>query len=70
MVLINKILPYSAINKIANNTEEYSTLYPATNSASASTKSNGVLFVSANDVITNNTHTGNSGTINHTSNWL
>ena len=55
---------------MANRTEEYSTLYPATNSASASTRSNGVLFVSANEVIINRTHTGNNGTMNHMSNWL
>jgi hypothetical protein len=68
--LINIILPYSAINNIANGMAEYSTLYPATNSASASTRSNGVRFVSANEVITNNTQTGKSGKTNHTDTWL
>jgi hypothetical protein len=41
--------------------EEYSTLYPATNSASASGKSNGALFVSANIDIKNITIHGNNG---------
>jgi len=42
-------------------TEEYSTLKPATNSASASGKSNGALFVSASIVIKNITESGNKG---------
>lgn len=63
-------MPYSAINNTAKKTDEYSTLYPATNSASASTKSKGVLFVSAKEVIKNKTHTGNNGKKNQTSNWL
>jgi hypothetical protein len=66
-VLIISILPYSAINRSAKKTEEYSTLYPATSSASASTKSNGVLFVSAKEVITKSTHIGNNGKKNQTS---
>ena len=41
------MLPYSPKKKSPNDNEEYSTLYPATNSASASGKSNGALFVSA-----------------------
>jgi len=40
-------LLYSPKKNIANIIDEYSTLYPATNSASASGKSNGDLFVSA-----------------------
>jgi len=42
------MFPYSAKKNIAKNIEEYSTLYPATISASASGRSNGVLLVSAN----------------------
>ena len=45
--LINKIFAYSPKKKAANKKAEYSTLYPATNSASASGKSNGARFVSA-----------------------
>lgn len=41
------IFKYSPRKKKANGIEEYSTLYPATNSASASGKSNGALLVSA-----------------------
>jgi len=44
---INIILPYSPRKNIAKIIEEYSKLYPATISASASGKSNGALFVSA-----------------------
>jgi hypothetical protein len=44
--------------------EEYSTLYPATNSASASGKSNGARFVSANAAIKKINHKGNNGKIN------
>jgi len=46
-ILINKILPYSAINKIANPPAPYSTLNPETSSDSPSAKSNGVRLVSA-----------------------
>jgi hypothetical protein len=42
------MLQYSLKKNIAKLIEEYSKLYPATNSASASGKSNGVRFVSAN----------------------
>lgn len=42
-----KILRYSPKKKNAKGNAENSTLYPATNSASASGKSNGALFVSA-----------------------
>ena len=61
------ILPYSAKKNIANNIEEYSTLYPATNSASASGRSNGDLFVSAKETIKNKIHNGNKGKKNQTS---
>jgi hypothetical protein len=44
---IKIILRYSAIKKNAKPKPEYSTLYPETNSASASGKSKGDLFVSA-----------------------
>ena len=63
IALIINILPYSAIKIAANNTDAYSTLLPATNSASASIRSNGVRFVSAREVITNNSHTGSNGKI-------
>jgi hypothetical protein len=60
------MLLYSAnINKIKK-TEEYSTLYPATNSASASGKSKGVRFVSARLAIKNIYANGQKGTINQT----
>ena len=49
--LIIIILPYSAKKNKANAIALYSTLYPATNSASASGRSKGVLFVSANALI-------------------
>src|SRR6185437_6833625 len=42
------MLPYSPKKNKAKANDEYSTLYPATNSASASGKSNGVRLVSAN----------------------
>jgi len=45
------IFVYSAKKNIAKFMAEYSTLYPATNSASASGKSKGTLFVSANNII-------------------
>jgi hypothetical protein len=44
---INSILLYSPKKNIAKIIEEYSVLYPATSSASASVKSKGVRFVSA-----------------------
>lgn len=58
---INKILAYSAIKKKAKPTAEYSILYPETNSASASGKSKGCLFVSATAVIKNKQKTGANG---------
>ncbi len=45
--LINNILAYSPRKNKAKVIAEYSTLYPDTNSASASGKSNGCLLVSA-----------------------
>jgi hypothetical protein len=45
------ILLYSAKKKKANRIDEYSKLYPATNSASASGRSNGALLVSASKTI-------------------
>jgi hypothetical protein len=44
---INNILTYSPKKKSANIIDEYSVLYPPTNSDSASGKSKGVLLVSA-----------------------
>lgn len=68
-LLIITILPYSAKKKRANAIAEYSTLYPATSSASASGKSNGVLFVSANEIIKNKTQKGNNGNTNQIYSW-
>lgn len=50
----NNMLLYSAKKNKAKNMDEYSTLYPATNSASASGRSKGILFVSARPLIKNN----------------
>jgi len=58
---INNMFPYSPRKNIANIIEEYSTLYPATNSASASGKSKGERFVSANMEIKNIIDNGNKG---------
>jgi hypothetical protein len=55
---------YSPKKKAANKIPEYSTLYPATNSASASGKSKGALFVSAKIEIKKMIHIGNNGKIN------
>jgi hypothetical protein len=57
----HNILLYSAKKNSANVIAEYSTLKPATNSASASGKSNGARFVSANREIKKITHDGNNG---------
>jgi hypothetical protein len=62
---INSILLYSPKKNIAKIILEYSTLYPATNSASASGKSNGALLVSAIIEIKNIIALGNKGKINH-----
>ena len=68
--LIINILPYSARKNIANKIDEYSTLYPATNSASASGRSKGDLLVSASDTIGKSNHNGNKGKIYHKSHWF
>jgi len=57
----HNMLLYSAKKNKANVIAEYSTLKPATSSASASGKSNGDLFVSANTEIKNTTLIGNNG---------
>jgi hypothetical protein len=58
------IFAYSAMKNRANPIELYSTLYPATSSASASGRSNGGRLVSANVEIKKTTNKGNSGTPN------
>jgi len=60
------MLPYSPKKNIAKVMEEYSTLYPATNSASASGRSNGVRFVSAIIEIKKIIEIGSRGAINQT----
>jgi len=60
------ILLYSAKKNIANVIAEYSTLYPATISASASGKSKGARFVSAKIEIKKIIKIGNKGNTNHT----
>jgi hypothetical protein len=57
------IFPYSPKKNIANNIPEYSKLYPATISASASGKSKGALFVSAKIAIKSIKLKGKKGTI-------
>ena len=47
----SNMLVYSAKKNIAKLMDEYSTLYPATSSASASGKSKGTLLVSAKIII-------------------
>lgn len=61
------ILAYSAKKNKAKLIPEYSTLYPETNSASASGKSKGALFVSASAEIKNKINDPKCGTINQTS---
>jgi hypothetical protein len=56
--LIKSIFAYSPNENKAKPTAEYSTLYPETNSASASGKSKGCRFVSANAEIKNNNAKG------------
>jgi hypothetical protein len=51
IILDENIFKYSPKKKNANAIEEYSVLYPATSSASASGKSNGILFVSIKNTI-------------------
>lgn len=62
----HSMLLYSAKKKSANVIAEYSTLKPATSSASASGRSKGALFVSAKRDIKKTMHTGNNGKQNHT----
>lgn len=64
-VLIKIIFEYSAKKNKAKLIEEYSTLQPDTNSASASGKSKGCLFVSAKAQIKKIINIGNSGIQNH-----
>ena len=61
---IKIILLYSPKKKKAKITDAYSTLKPATNSASASGKSNGARFVSASIVIKKIITSGNKGIAN------
>ncbi len=61
---ITSMLEYSPKKKDANKKDEYSTLYPATSSASASGKSNGMRFVSAKIEIKKIIAKGNNGKIN------
>jgi len=63
---IKIMLQYSAKKNMAKIIAEYSTLYPATNSASASGKSKGALFVSAKDEIKKIIKIGKSGQMNQT----
>jgi hypothetical protein len=63
---ISKMFPYSPKKNMANIIEEYSTLYPATNSASASGKSKGDRLVSAKIDIKNIIANGNKGKMYHT----
>jgi hypothetical protein len=65
IVDINNILLYSPKKNIAKIILEYSTLYPATNSASASGKSKGALLVSAIIEIKKIIALGNNGKTNH-----
>ena len=64
-VAINNILLYSPKKNIAKIIDEYSTLYPATNSASASGKSKGARLVSASIDIKNIMAQGSRGKKNH-----
>jgi hypothetical protein len=57
------ILLYSAKKKKANVIDEYSILYPATISASASGKSNGTRFNSASTTMASASTTGQRGLI-------
>ena len=65
-LLITIMLAYSPKKKSVNPIDEYSTLNPATNSASASGKSKGARFVSAKHEIKNIIKTGKSGIQNQT----
>jgi len=61
---INNIFAYSPRKKAANIIAEYSTLYPATSSASASGKSNGARLVSAKIEIKKIIEIGSKGKTN------
>ena len=65
--LIKSIFAYSPKKNKANVIAEYSTLYPETNSASASGKSKGCRFVSASIDTQNIINIGNKGTMNQIS---
>src|SRR6056300_991558 len=62
---IKRIFAYSPNQNSAYIIPEYSVWYPETNSASASGKSNGGLFVSAKAEIKKITNIGNKGMANH-----
>jgi hypothetical protein len=63
---IKSMLLYSPKKNMAKIMEEYSTLYPATNSASASGRSKGARLVSANIETKKMAAQGNSGATNQT----
>ena len=67
--LISIIAEYSPKKNIANNMEEYSVKYPATNADSSSGKSKGGLFVSARAEITNTINIGKRGKTNQQFFW-
>jgi len=67
--LIKSIFAYSPKKNKAKVIAEYSTLYPETNSASASGKSKGCRFVSASIDTQNIINIGNKGTINQMFFW-
>jgi len=67
--LINNMLAYSPKKNKAKVIAEYSTLYPETNSASASGKSKGWRFVSASIETQKITNMGNKGPINQIFFW-
>lgn len=66
MADIKSILLYSPKKNMAKIIEEYSTLYPATSSASASGRSKGARFVSANMETKKIAALGRRGAANHT----
>lgn len=69
-VLINKILPYSAIKRKANSPPPYSILKPDTSSDSPSAKSNGARLVSASLETSHITKIGNIAKKKYTVIWL
>lgn len=64
--VIRRMLEYSPKKKKAKPIAEYSTLYPATSSASASGKSKGILLVSAKIEIKNIIAKGSIGITSQT----